>query len=91
MANTSYLTPLGGYSDAGAIMLRNMAAKAGIRGFAPHEAIVARDSADTLETTVNGFFNRCHSFGGENEHVPTDGSISFTLMGVEDALDGLGE
>ena len=26
MANTSYLTPLGGYSDAGAIMLRNMAA-----------------------------------------------------------------
>ena len=25
MANTSYLTPLGGYSDAGAIMLRNMA------------------------------------------------------------------
>ena len=28
MANTSYLTPLGGYSDAGAIMLRNMAANA---------------------------------------------------------------
>ena len=25
MANTSYLTPLGGYSDAGAIILRNMA------------------------------------------------------------------
>ena len=25
MANISYLTPLGGYSDAGAIMLRNMA------------------------------------------------------------------
>ena len=25
MANTSYLTPIGGYSDAGAIMLRNMA------------------------------------------------------------------
>ena len=28
MANTNYLTPLGGYSNAGTIMLRNMAANA---------------------------------------------------------------
>jgi hypothetical protein len=71
--------------------LRSMASKAGIHGFAPHEAIVKRNSADTLETTVNGFFNSCHSFGGDNEHVATDGSISFSLMAVESALDGLGE